>query len=60
MQILNRWGQMVFETTRDDGRGWDGRFNGNPQAQGVYVYPIDLTIDNQRQEKRQGNVTLIR
>lgn len=60
MQVLNRWGQLVFETNRTDGRGWDGRFNGSPQAQGVYVYLIDLTIDNQRQEKHQGNVTLIR
>jgi gliding motility-associated-like protein len=60
MRVLNRWGQQVFETTRTDGRGWDGQFNGSPQPQGVYVYLINLTIDNQREEQYNGNVTLIR
>ena len=60
MQIFNRWGQIVFETTRTDGRGWDGKFNGKEQPQGVYVYVIDVTIDGTRQEHYQGNVTLLR
>ena len=60
MQVFNRWGQLVFETTNTDGRGWDGYFNGQPQPQGVYVYLIDVTIDNYLDEKYNGNVTLIR
>lgn len=60
MQVLNRWGQQVFETTRTDGRGWDGRFNGSPQPGGVYIYLINLSIDGQREEQYNGNVTLIR
>jgi gliding motility-associated-like protein len=60
MQVFNRWGQLVFETSRTDGRGWDGRFNGTAQPQGVYVYMIEATIDNSREEKYNGNVTLIR
>jgi gliding motility-associated-like protein len=60
MQILNRWGQLIFETNRTDGQGWDGRFNSQLQPQGVYLYLIDLTIDNHREEKYSGNVTLIR
>src|SRR5581483_10933535 len=27
MNIYNRWGQLIFETTNIDGRGWDGRLN---------------------------------
>lgn len=60
MQVLNRWGQLVFETTRTDGRGWDGRFNGKQQPQGVYIYLITITIDNSKAEKYTGNITLIR
>jgi gliding motility-associated-like protein len=58
-RIFNRWGQVVFETS-DINQGWDGRFNGEPQPMGVYVYTIEaLTSTNERVVK-QGNVTLIR
>lgn len=61
MQIFNRWGQLVFETNRLDGRGWDGKFNGKEQPNGVYVYLIEVEIGSLlRQEKYQGNVTLLR
>jgi gliding motility-associated-like protein len=60
MQVFNRWGQVVFETTRTDGRGWDGAFNGKPQPQGVYLYLLDADFVNGRKENYKGNVTLIR
>ena len=60
MQIFNRWGQEIFTTTKLDGRGWDGRFNGEPQPQGVYIYLVEVTFHNTVQEKKQGNVTLLR
>lgn len=60
MQVLNRWGQLVFETQRTDGRGWDGRFNGKEQPGGVYVYLISISFTNGRTESYQGNVTLLR
>jgi gliding motility-associated-like protein len=59
MQIFNRWGQVIFETTKTDGRGWDGNFNGSHQPEGVYIYKISAII-NEEQENYQGNVTLIR
>lgn len=60
MQVMNRWGQLVFETGRIDGRGWDGRFNDKEQPVGVYIYLIDVVYNNGQQEKYTGNVTLIR
>lgn len=60
MQLFNRWGEKVFETTSIDGRGWDGRFNGKIQPQGVYIYLIEGQISGGGAEKYQGNVTLIR
>lgn len=60
MDIYNRWGQMVFETTNLEGSGWDGRFNNTDQPEGVYVYIIDATFKDGQKEHHQGNVTLLR
>jgi gliding motility-associated-like protein len=60
MNIYNRWGQLIFETTSLDGRGWDGKFNDVPQPEGAYVYIIDATFKDGQKEHHQGNVTLLR
>lgn len=59
MKVFNRWGQVVFTTDRIDGRGWDGRFNGVMQPQGVYLYRIDIQFKNGAAEHYNGNVTLL-
>jgi gliding motility-associated-like protein len=59
MQIFNRWGQVVFETRSKDGRGWDGRFNGTMQPTGVFIYMIEVTLDNRITEHYTGNVSLL-
>ena len=58
-RIFNRWGQVVFETT-DINKGWDGKFNGEPQPMGVYVYTIEAFTSTNERFYKQGNVTLIR
>lgn len=60
MQVFNRWGQTVFETTNPSGRGWDGMFNNKPQPAGVYIYSITTLLKNGRTEQATGNVTLLR
>lgn len=60
MQILNRWGQLIFESKNVEGRGWDGYFNNSPQPEGVYIYRISADLKNGKRENYQGNVTLIR
>ncbi len=60
MEVFNRWGQLLFVTDNLDGRGWDGKFNGIGQPQGVYIYMIDATIDGMGEEKMRGNLTLLR
>jgi len=60
MNIYNRWGQLIFETSNLDGGGWDGRFNNAEQPEGVYVYVIDATFKDGQKEHHQGNVTLLR
>ncbi|RYZ54382.1 MAG: PKD domain-containing protein, partial [Sphingobacteriales bacterium] len=60
MSVYNRWGQIIFETTKIDGRGWDGNFNDKEQPTGVYVYIIDAFMKDGNREHYQGNVTLLR
>jgi gliding motility-associated-like protein len=60
MDIYNRWGQKVFETTATNGRGWDGRYNGELQPVGVYIYTIQVTFGNGVTENYNGNMTLLR
>ena len=60
MNIYNRWGELVFQTTSIDGRGWDGKLNSTDQPEGVYVYVIDATFRDGQKEHHQGNVTLLR
>ncbi len=60
MTIYNRWGQEIFTTTSLDGGGWDGRFNGELQPMGVFVYTIEAGFKDGSHLKRSGNVTLLR
>ena len=60
MAIYNRWGNLIFETTSVDGRGWDGKYNNEPQPEGVFVYTIDATFKDGQKEHHQGNLTLLR
>lgn len=57
--ILNRWGNVVFESKEVDGK-WDGKINGNDAADGVYFYKYIVTGLNGDVLEGHGNVTLIR
>ncbi len=57
--VYNRWGTKVFQTA-DINEGWDGKFNGELQPMGVYVYTIEATTFSGKKFTMCGNVTLIR
>jgi gliding motility-associated-like protein len=57
--IFNRWGTKVFESADID-QGWDGRFKGEPQPMGVYVYMVEAVTPSGRKFVKQGNITLLR
>lgn len=60
LQVFNRWGQLVFETT-DPKAGWDGNFNGQPAPSEVYFYQMAYReFPGEAVERRQGDVTLLR
>lgn len=60
MEIFNRWGQLVFQSTSTEGRGWDGKLNDTEQPEGVYIYTMEGTFKDGQKERHQGNVTLLR
>ncbi len=59
IQIFNRWGEMVFEST-DLSNKWDGTFRGNNVNAGVYVYVVSGRCSGGDPLYISGNVTVIR
>lgn len=63
MQIFNRWGTLVFETTDPD-NNWNGSINGNEAATGVYYFIVNAEYANGESillpEQRSGWFQLIR
>jgi gliding motility-associated-like protein len=57
--IYNRWGQLIFSTA-DDQAKWDGRFNGQPEPIGVYVYVVNYNDSFGVNKSLKGNITLLR
>jgi hypothetical protein len=58
-RVYNRWGQMVFNTTRI-GDGWDGRVDGHLQQSGTYVWLVEGTTYTGRKVYHKGTMVLVR
>jgi gliding motility-associated-like protein len=59
LQVYDRWGEKVFETT-DMKVGWDGNFKGKASLAGVYAYQLTITFKSTKVEQVKGNLNLIR
>ncbi|MBL0256907.1 MAG: gliding motility-associated C-terminal domain-containing protein [Bacteroidetes bacterium] len=59
LRIFNRWGQLIFETD-DQNKGWDGRFHGRAQQDGIYLYKVSYGIRSGEEKARTGKLVLIR
>jgi|GEM_PF-6601108 len=57
--IYNRWGQKVYETHQSYA-GWDGKFRGQDQDIGVYVFNLTATSFSGKRLQIKGNLTLVR
>ncbi|WP_245843574.1 T9SS type B sorting domain-containing protein [Niastella vici] len=58
--IYNRYGQVVFRSTNWTNK-WDGRFNGQLQSTGVFVWQLRYTlIDTGEKVFRRGTTVLLR
>lgn len=57
--VFNQWGQKVFET-RNQAQGWDGRWKGEPQPSGVYMYVCQLVLTDGSTQTKKGSINLVR
>jgi gliding motility-associated-like protein len=59
LQIFNRWGELIFESTELK-TGWDGYFKGKLCQQDGYVWKADVKFFDGREYHKTGSVTLLR
>ena len=59
LKIYNRWGQLIFETTRQD-VGWDGTYKSQAQPVEAYGYVLDVSFIDGTTKVLKGNITLLR
>ncbi len=59
MQIWSRWGQLVFET-KENGKGWNGKYNGEVQPNGAYIYFFSFIDPDGVPVVKKGTFVLIR
>jgi gliding motility-associated-like protein len=58
-RIYNRWGQLLFETTQPN-TGWNGKFKGDEQPNGAYVYTVQAIDYLGEIINKKGTFVLIR
>ena len=58
MQIFNRWGEALFQTTDLD-NGWDGTSKGNKMITGNYTYWIRIKDLNNNEHIRTGSILIL-
>lgn len=58
LSIWSRWGELVYEGNSPN--GWDGTFEGEIAPSDVYVFQMLIRLPNGQEEKRHGDVTLLR
>src|SRR5699024_4652737 len=59
MMIYNQYGQRLYEA-HGTNTEWDGRFEGNTQPSGVYIYVAEITFYDGTTVTKKGSITLIR
>jgi len=65
MAIFDRWGRLLFESF-DPGTGWDGRFQGSPVKNDMYVWKVKYRLYEGRdgapgrEQERMGHVQVLR
>lgn len=64
LQVYNRWGNLLFEVRdvqpNDPAYGWDGRFRGQFQKPGVYLFVAEIELVNGSTLMETGDVVLMR
>ncbi len=56
--IFSRWGELIFNW-KDSNQGWDGKFNGEFVAEGMYVYKVRVETSCET-KNYMGRIQVIR
>lgn len=60
LQIFDRWGEKVFESTKIS-ESWDGKHNGKELDNAAFVYHLKMKLVNsEKYIKKSGNVSIIK
>lgn len=63
-RIYDRWGNLVHDRgglpPGDPALGWDGRFDGRPLNPAVFVYQLEIEIEDGRTLTLYGDLALVR
>ncbi|PBQ34542.1 hypothetical protein CNR22_23080 [Sphingobacteriaceae bacterium] len=59
MQIFNRWGELIFES-KDVKYGWDGYYRNKICQVGVYFWKAHIKLNDGREFKTTGDLTLLK
>lgn len=59
MNIYTQWGQLIFQVNSTT-NGWDGTYKGVAQPNGVYVYVIEVQLNDGTKVMKKGTLTLVR
>lgn len=57
--VFNRWGNLLFFSTKY-GEGWNGKYKGQEQAVGVYIWILEFYNNDGKLITEKGSITLIR
>ncbi|MBK7434169.1 MAG: gliding motility-associated C-terminal domain-containing protein [Chitinophagaceae bacterium] len=53
-RVYNRWGQLLYSGSGNEGNGWDGTFGGRPQDAATYVWYAEGTDYLNKTVKKKG------
>ncbi len=60
-RVFNKWGNLMYDVRPANGRAsWDGKWNGELQPPGVYVYQLDYTDNLGATHNVTGTITLLK
>ena len=60
LQIFDRWGNHLFNSSLESNFAWDGQFRGEPAAQGIYTYFTEVEYLDGSSMRFEGEVVLVR
>ncbi|MCM0059867.1 MAG: gliding motility-associated C-terminal domain-containing protein, partial [Algoriphagus sp.] len=48
LQVMNKWGELIFRSRGLDDPGWDGMSAGQKASEGIYVYKLSYQVPDGR------------